>query len=49
MSVNAYDLYVYACEKVDIPPLTEREWELNGKPTFEEYSGRKLYYPSKKK
>lgn len=47
-AVNGYDLHLYGCEKLDIPPLTRGEWVRNGKPTIEEYSGgRRLYYPSR--
>lgn len=42
-TINAYDLYLYCCERRNIAPLTESEWQRNGCPTFEQYTGRKFY------
>lgn len=47
--INGYDLHVYCCDKAGIAPLTRGEWERNGKPTFEEYTGRKFYWEREKK
>lgn len=43
--INAYELYQYCCDKSEIVPLTKREWEANGKPTFEQYTGKKFDFP----
>lgn len=35
---DLYNSYKAACEKHDIIHLTFREWQNNGRPTFEQYA-----------
>lgn len=44
MATDAYTVYRHACLEADLPPLTRREWELEGKLTFDESVQRSCNY-----
>lgn len=44
----SYAKYRFDCERNDVPPLTKREWENEGKPTFKQSNRISHRYQEKK-
>ena len=48
MIEHSYELYRSNCVSAGVPPLTRREWEMEGKPTYRESQRRSDAYQQMK-